>query len=522
MGETQMCGRAAPAKRITDFLVHFFNALFIVLPLGAAVLVASRHFFAIGNKLVGALGFLLLVAFIAAVLFFVRWLQTKKLDTRLVTVLLCLGVFAVAAVVRFLPIYLFREDIAPFSDFWRSWRMAHGDTKGHLDYYTLFPAYLNFSLFERLSIAVFGDRYIFIPCLNILCSSLTASLIFLLAQAVAKNRHIAVAAGLLFALMPANIVYNAVGTPEFLTVLFNTAGLYCLVKFSAVKSGARFALAAAAGILLGIGSSFKTFAVVILLAFAMVGFAAPLSAFKRSEGKVLGKRLLAALCAVLVVFVGYRVTSSAILKNTEKTYGVKLDPGASMPHFLLVGLNTEGEGQIYIGNLSRQYYKRYLENGMDAAEAKTYALSLLRDDWKQHPDRIPALFYKKFVHAWQDDTIPVWYFNTQIGLKPDSVLEKAVYRYTNGGLEATAQLFYIMLIAFSAIGGVFYFRRCKKSGAFCYDTELLMLIVFGYFCVIMLSEAQSRYKCLITPYLCILAACGLYRFFKVIQRRLKK
>ena len=150
MGETQMCGRAAPAKRITDFLVHFFNALFIVLPLGAAVLVASRHFFAIGNKLVGALGFLLLVAFIAAVLFFVRWLQTKKLDARLVTVLLCLGVFAVAAVVRFLPIYLFREDIAPFSDFWRSWRMAHGDTEGHLDYYTLFPAYLNFSLFERL------------------------------------------------------------------------------------------------------------------------------------------------------------------------------------------------------------------------------------------------------------------------------------------------------------------------------------------------------------------------------------
>ena len=322
--------------------------------------------------------------------------------------------------------------------------------------------------------------------------------------------------------MPAGIVYNAVGTPEFLTVLFNTAGLYCLVKFSAVKSGARFALAAAAGILLGIGSSFKTFAVVILLAFAMTGFAAPLTAFKRGEGRVLGKRLLAALCAVLVVFVGYRVASAAILKNTEKTYGVKLDPGAAMPHFLLVGLNTEGEGQIHIGNLSRQYYKRYLENGMDAAEAKTYALSLLRDDWKQHPDRIPALFYKKFVHAWQDDTIPVWYFNTQIGLKPDSTLEKAVYRYTNGGLEATAQLFYILLIAFSAIGGVFYFRRCKKSGTFCYDTELLMLIVFGYFCVIMLSEAQSRYKCLITPYLCILAACGLYRFFKVIQRRLKK
>ena len=42
-----------------------------------------------------------------------------------------------------------------------------------------------------------------------------------------------------------------------------------------------------------------------------------------------------------------------------------------------------------------------------------------------------------------------------------------------------------------------------------FNKEFLLLIIFGFFCLILLSEAQSRYKCLIMPFICVISSMGM-------------
>lgn len=65
----------------------------------------------------------------------------------------------------------------------------------------------------------------------------------------------------------------------------------------------------------------------------------------------------------------------------------------SVPHFLLIGLNTESEGQIHIGNLSRLYVNKYLSNGMDYRMAKDYVYSILKEDWLNNYSNILPNFF---------------------------------------------------------------------------------------------------------------------------------
>lgn len=72
-------------------------------------------------------------------------------------------------------------------------------------------------------------------------------------------------------------------------------------------------------------------------------------------------------------------------------------------HQLLVGLNTEGEGQIHLGTFSRGFWNAFLENGYSSADTGEHAKRLLIENWKTHKTDIPILLEQKIVWVWQDD-----------------------------------------------------------------------------------------------------------------------
>ena len=124
------------------------------------------------------------------------------------------------------------------------------------------------------------------------------------------------------------------------------------------------------------------------------------------------------------------------------------------------------------------------------------------------------MFIKKMVWAWQDDAIPVMYLDRELTFLESASEEENIIITTFAGV---AQLYYIALLGFSLIGTEGYIRRRDIN----YGMEFVLLTIFGYYCLLFLSEAQSRYKCLITPYLCILAAMGTRKILHPVTEREK-
>lgn len=252
------------------------------------------------------------------------------------------------------------------------------------------------------------------------------------------------------------------------------------------------------GILIGIGSSYKSFGIIILIAYVIVSATGTLLTGEK-------RKYLLAAAGICLAFAGYGLAERAIIHHTEQVLPVSIQKSTSYPHFLLIGLNTQGEGQIHIGNISRSYVNEYFLNGFDADAARKKVIELLKSDWQENKTLILPNLAKKMIWAWQDDQLPLFYFRTSVGLQPDTWLELLVYRGICSCLGTVGQFYYMGLLLLSAAGCFLYGRKREIH----FQMDFCMLIIFGYFCLMLLSEAQSRYKCLILPYLCILAAAGV-------------
>lgn len=440
--------------------------------------------------------------------------------------------FTLAFLTRFSLLRLFEDSLQPFSDFLSAWELAHGDLeKGNFAYYTLFPAYLNFAAFERTFLQIFGDRYVNPLYFNALLASFTCALIYRIGGLLGAGKRQAMLSALLYAFMPANVFYCAVGSPDFLAILFNVIGAAFFLRALKTDETRRrvvFALCGGAGV--GIGSAYKVFGLTILIAFIIT------LAFQFLPTEEGWKRplMVSALC-LLVAFGAYKIAIAGVTSRTESMFNVELDFRSSVPHFLLIGLNTQGEGQ-FRGDLSHVYVNEYLNNGYDAKAAADVAYRSLLDDWSRNAKDAPLMFIKKMVWAWQDDGVPLWYFANRTGITVDenaNGLPAQVYSGVARFGGSVAELFYLFLMLSAMLACfAFAFARTEESrlslesngreqNASGYAIIWLLLIIFGYFCITVLSEGQSRYKNLIMPFICLISGYGINAALKT-ARLMKK
>lgn len=499
-------------RNILETFILIFNGLCIIFPFGMAVIFATVYIaggwehiipghnleyyflFPVKHPLISALMLFIIVFSIYAFYRFLLLLNASSAFT-------ALSIFFLSCTIRVTLAFIFKEDIQPFSDFQRVWDMAHGNFSEHVDYYTLFPDYLNFAVFEKYFIKIFGDQYIHIIYFNCIAASFIASVLYFMGKIFFKDEAISVFMGMLYAFMPSNIIYCMVGTPEFLSISANLLGTFFLLKLYEQTGYRQIISAGLGGVFLGIGSSYKSFSIIIIIAFSMSFLTERILLFNI-------KRYLA-LLIIMLVFSGYCFSTASILQNTETEFKIELNNSTAYPHFFLIGLNTEGEGQIHNGNLSRKYYSTYLNNGHNAEFAGQYAKEILVEDWTNHPQAIIPHFVKKMIWAFQDDVIPFYYWNAYMDITPDTVTEKFIYKFISEYMSSFSQFYYFFLMFLTAV-------TCANSirEKINYKQEFIMLICFGYFCLIFFSEAQSRYKCLVMPYVCILSTIVLKHYIK--------
>ena len=501
--------------------IRIFNYLVALLPLTMVVFLSIVYLFGGWENIIeghdvnyyfltkisfSALGVTIAVTWIAIAAFLV-WiiniLQKKIIKANKYKHLFCgIFIFLIAFGIRCLLVYIFADNLLPFSDFNYAWLRAQGRLDdGYINYYSIFPSYMTFSLYENKVILFFGENYYTVLFLNAVYSGITASLLYFLSKELEFNEVSCITSGIIYALYPSNIVFTTAGAPDFLAILFNTMGLLILLKSDKKeKDYHKLLLCLLGGVLLGIGGSFKSFSLVIVIAFSMTILVKHMLNCER--------RLVAFVSAVLmiaVVFVGYKGSSAIILEQTSDFYNIELDSKTATPHYLLVGLNTKSEGQIHLGSISRSYYQEYLSNGKDYEAAKDHALVLLKNDWRDNKRDILPNFGKKMIWAWQDDYIPVGFFLNNSGIYCNTISKKAIYNVLNNYGGLMTEVTYLGVFIFAIIGTV-YFARSKKIN---FSFEVLALEIFGYFCLILLSEGQSRYKCLITGCVCIIASKGI-------------
>lgn len=434
------------------------------------------------------------------------FISVRKIrDQRLKTIIIGTFIFLIAFIIRCIFIMIYSKDLIPFSDFAASWELAKGNyNEGNMSYYSLFPAYMNYSFFLNRVIFLFGDSFIVVLYINAICCGMTATFLYLITKEIIENEITCIFVGALYTVYPSNFIYITTATPDFIAVCFNTIGIYLLLK--CIKSNSTLAtiiLALFGGLSLGVGGSFKTYSVVMIIAFAIILIV--LIILRKNDKHYNWSKMLTLIVLFTLTLFAYRYVTIALSYSSSVYYDMVLSSKKAIPHYLLIGLNTEGEGQIHLGTLSRQYYQFYLSNGMNYENAKEYAYTLLSDDWHNNQNKIIPNFCKKMIWAWQDDYTPIRYFLNYVGIKPNTLMKGILYYYIESYGAGITQISYLLILTFAFIGSMF--RIIKKEISISY--EFVTLIVFGFFCMIFIIEGQSRYKCLVMPYVIILSGVGI-------------
>lgn len=265
--------------------------------------------------------------------------HVKRPRTLLVAVLLgiVLRVFLAAAL---LP------GLIPFSDFAQVWQIAtETASEQTVLYKSFFPERCNYITVVRLLVARTGLTYAALVIGSVTLGLIVVGEVYLLARIAAGRRVVGLLDAAIYALMPSQVIYALIPTPDMLSMVLLLAAACLLAWQLQYEFDARgqLCLALFGGLFIGVGSSFKPIGLVLVIAYLMaLGIKCLASASGGWTGishAMLSVVVVIGLSAVMPQLV--RIAAGGVL-DTQTAH-------SATASYLCVGLNTEGEGQIHVG-----------------------------------------------------------------------------------------------------------------------------------------------------------------------------
>lgn len=434
--------------------------------------------------------------------------------------------FSVAAVL-FLAVLLIRLPIAilagiysaPFSDFEASWELANGCAPITMCNHQFYPAWVNFSAVEKALVGLFGSWYGVVLIFGAVLDGISAVSIFGIAKHVFNDKFkISLMAAFLYIFNPSSVVYVATATPEHLCIACFTLATFIAISMfqNQVNIVRCLVLSAVVGLLAGIGNAVKPF-------FPL--FAAALFLTIIMSLPVLRERIFSIIIATVTIFVLVLLTS-AVFTGIRKhcfSHSLNVDP---TPHFLCVGLNRQGEGQIHLGSISRRWAQMMISGKTEQDAARTVKKEII-NDWEGHWSSVFQFLVQKMVWAWQDDNMPFRYLEGQIGQAASKPRRKTVPTLDKNfksemknpdstvcclwrAVQTAALVWYIVFLVCCA-RGVVQIALSDEGGA---ARLFVILLILGFCGMMVLCEAQSRYKCFVLPYACVIGSLEAARFIR--------
>ena len=463
--------------------------------------------------------FLLILSLV--VLYFI-FIKTKTGEADKTTFNDVFFIFTTALCLRLIFLFFYGNFVAPVSDFQQAHVTAQGwASQEFLDNYRMWTNWAVYSvllsLWYELTISTFASAQF----LNVILTSATAVLIYVLAGHITNKRSIAIISAMLFSLYLPNILNNALLHMDNIAAFLICVMLLLILLMKKQKSWRKYyLLCILAGITGGIENSIKTMSYIVIIAYFICELLDILRNSEKDNNTLIDKAkpYLKLISSFVLMFVILSLTSNAIMRFAERELGIEFVEAKNITvGVIYAGLQPSGEGQIHLGN-NPKYYMAMLEKtggNHDLAREMTY--DFLWKDIKENPGQFALLFPQKFRWAWQDDTMPAFYvFITPAGnmvslfQSQDEISPRLLY-ISRVIFPVLSQMFYIILMLFTAIGLIKIIKdKNTMYPLHNYGYLLLSLYCFGFFFLLIIMEAQSRYKIMIIPCLCIFAGYGLY------------
>ncbi len=386
-----------------------------------------------------------------------------------------------------------RVQYVPQNDFANYVDMGIAFARGDFAYVASISAGYQIASFSGLGtlngliMLVFGASTRSLQLAECVITSLSSVMVYLVARRFDEGS--APAAGFLFALYPANIVFSQVTSNQHLAVFFAlTSILFLLFAFSSARRVRAGVFAALSGLMILLSHYAHPSTITTLIAFGIFWLVLFFSSLRQ-------KKELLRLCIIAVAFsaafFGLRTGADAWMRSAGLLSGDMLE-GTSLSK-VVVGLNPETGGAY-----SESDYGMVMDQ--PESEQAAFCWKIIRERLGQ--DDLAGLFDVKILRTWMvKDTSFGWPFFGMESVPEDlSVLVKA---YT------LLDFFYVAaLFLFAWIGGLL--RRRGGAG------DLLLLILLGWMGVHLFIEIQTRYRYFAMPFLMIFAAYG---FFAIVGSR---
>ncbi len=493
--------------RAAAFLRDKFYAFFCWFPCLTAFLLGTIRF--LYPDLDGRKASLLLVfAFVCLCSVFIWFVKEplKKSSKRWRWLYMPLAIFAAAAALRIVWVIQTGPFIEPFSDFDWAYQAALG-SREFIHHHATFPSWGLYTGLLRLIIHMVGPAHTGVQLFNAVAGSVSAVLVYSIALIITDQFGTAAVAGMLAGLMPAGILYTNMLSPEHpaITLLLIAVWLMAVTFKYELRLWARVLIWIGIGLICAVANYLKAVGIILLIAYAITQFVflnrQPMLWRHAVRPSSVVTKVAGVILSLTLVAVPFFLAGKAIDKAVETSLGVPINHRQAS-HFLFVGLNTKGEGQIHIGEYHHKNLDFLADHGYDYELTSEWVRDFLRRDWAENYEDIPGLFAKKVQWAWQDDIIPAYYTGKQTA---QSEMDE---RWLNGISRygfSLSQVYYVSLTLLAAVGTLVIRKRDADNRGF----FLLCMYIFGFALMLLISESQSRYKCMITPVMCILAAVGL-------------
>ncbi|EJU23640.1 dolichyl-phosphate-mannose-protein mannosyltransferase [Peptoanaerobacter stomatis] len=446
--------------------------------------------------------FAFLIVFMLFLLFFSIIRHRKNLETTCKDDIILLVL--ISLLLRLLIVLFLGTNTSQISDYKYAFDQSTVPIPLNSEYYYVFTNWALYSEYLRILNTIFGINVINGIISNTIVSTICCVLIYNIIYIGTKNRRWAILSSLIFSFWPSNLNSIVLLTPEYLYMFFSLIALNLITNVISKKDimtfNVKILFLIVAGLFLGISSFFKPIDKIIYIAIFMIIITLFLT--KKIE-------LVKYLKYFIIVLFSSFIITQVIYIHLDNYIGHNVNRNVSM-FFLYVGLTPNG-----IGTWSPEtaiYLDMAKENNWDYKKTDKLIKEKLLDEITNIKYNKLEFFLNKIKIAWGSEIYPSM-VNATIDsdgpLKKDKWIEK---------IRSIGEIYYLLIwILFFISIFVSIKLNCNLNDL----TYLLILysflLVFGFFCLLLLSEVQDRYKLVIYPNFSIISGYALERIFNKLD-----